>query len=81
MDAESEKLLAHLLQTSRIASLGTSHDGAPFVSMVSVARADDGSAFYIHVSRLAQHTRDRKPTRASASCSRKRTMVAPTRRR
>ena len=58
MDAESEKLLAHLLQTSRIASLGTSHDGAPFVSMVSVARADDGSAFYIHVSRLAQHTRD-----------------------
>ena len=58
MDAESEKLLAQLLQTSRIASLGTSHNGAPFVSMVSVARADDGSAFYIHVSRLAQHTRD-----------------------
>ena len=58
MDAESEKILSHLLQTSRVGSLGTSHNGAPFVSMASVAHEADGSAFYIHVSHLAQHTRD-----------------------
>ena len=58
MDAESEQLLARLLRISRVAALGTARDGIPFVSMVSVARAEDGSAFYIHVSRLAQHTRD-----------------------
>jgi len=58
MDAESEKILARLLKTTRVAALGTLHDGAPFVSMTSLARADDGSAFYVHVSRLAQHTRD-----------------------
>ena len=58
MDADSEKILARLLKTTRIAALGTSHEGAPFVSMISFARPDDGSAFYVHISRLAQHTRD-----------------------
>lgn len=58
MDAESEKILARLLKTTRVVALGTSHEGAPFVSMVSVARADDGAEFYIHISRLAQHARD-----------------------
>jgi heme iron utilization protein len=58
MDSDSEKILVRLLKTTRIAALGTSHEGAPFVSMISVARPDDGSAFYVHVSRLAQHTRD-----------------------
>ena len=58
MDSQSEKILAHLLKTSRLAALGTLRDEAPQVSMVAFVPAEDFSAFYIHVSRLAQHTVD-----------------------
>ena len=58
MDAQSEKLLAQIVRNTRIASLGTLRDGAPRVSMVAYVPAEDFSAFYIHVSRLAQHTVD-----------------------
>ncbi len=58
MDPKSGIMLCHLLQTSRIAALGTLRDGAPQVSMVAFVPAQDFSAFYIHVSRLAQHTVD-----------------------
>ncbi|MBL8103353.1 MAG: pyridoxamine 5'-phosphate oxidase family protein [Anaerolineales bacterium] len=58
MDAQSEKLLAHIIRTSRIASLATLRDEAPQSSMVAFAAVSDFSAFYIHVSRLAQHTVD-----------------------
>ena len=53
MDTGSEQLLVRLLRILRVAALGTSRDGAPFVSMVSLAHAEDASAFYIHVSRPA----------------------------
>lgn len=58
MDAQSEKVLAQLIRAARIASLGTLHDEAPQVSMVAFTYSDDFSAFYIFVSRLAQHTVD-----------------------
>jgi heme iron utilization protein len=58
MDAQSETLLIHLLTNVRIAALGTIRDEAPRVSMVSFVAAQDFSAFYLHVSRLAQHTVD-----------------------
>ena len=58
MDAQSEQTLAHLIRSTRIAALGTLHDGAPNIAMVAVAFADDFSVFYIHVSRLGKHTRD-----------------------
>lgn len=58
MDAQSEKLLAHIIRTARIASLATLRDEAPQASMVAYISAADFSAFYIHVSRLAQHTMD-----------------------
>ena len=58
MDSRSEKLLAHILQTTRIAALGTLRDGSPQVSMVAFVSAQDFSSFFIHVSRLAQHTLD-----------------------
>lgn len=58
MDAQSEKLLAHIIRNTRIASLATLRDDAPQVSMVAYVAVDDFSAFYIHVSRLAQHTMD-----------------------
>lgn len=58
MDAQSEKLLAQIIRTSRTAALGTLRDEAPLVSMVTFTAAEDFSLFYIFVSRLAQHTVD-----------------------
>jgi putative heme iron utilization protein len=58
MDAQSEKLLVHILANVRIAALGTIRDEAPRVSMVAFVPAQDFSAYYVHVSRLAQHTVD-----------------------
>ena len=58
MDSQSEHLLARLIRNTRIASLGTLHDGAPNTAMVAVAFSEDFSEFYIHVSRLGKHTRD-----------------------
>jgi putative heme iron utilization protein len=57
MDPNAEATF-HVLLAQPVAALGTLHDGAPFVSMVPVAPAPDGTGFLIHVSRLAQHTRD-----------------------
>ncbi len=58
MDIQSEKLLVHILANVRIAALGTIRDEAPRVSMVAFVPAHDFSAYYMHVSRLAQHTLD-----------------------
>ena len=56
MDAQARQSLARLLRTQRIAALGTISDTAPLVSMVLYVADADFSAFYIHVSQLAQHT-------------------------
>lgn len=58
MDAQSEKVLAQIIRSARIATLGTVRDETPQVSMVAYIFAEDFSAFYIFVSRLAQHTVD-----------------------
>jgi putative heme iron utilization protein len=58
MDAKSERILFHILASVRIAALGTIREEAPRVSMVTFVAAQDFSAFYVHVSRLAQHTVD-----------------------
>ena len=58
MNAELTEHLARLLRERTTAALGTLRAGAPFVSMVPYAIADDGSGFLIHVSRLAAHTKD-----------------------
>jgi hypothetical protein len=57
MDPSPTPVLQALLNLP-VAALGTLREGAPFVSMVPVAPAPDGEGFLIHVSRLAQHTRD-----------------------
>ena len=57
MDSATEATFQSLLALP-VAALGTLHDGAPFVSMVPLVPAPDGTGFFIHVSRLAQHTRD-----------------------
>ena len=56
MDAQSEKLLASLLRNTRVAALATLRDEEAQLSMVPFIAVEDFSAFYIHVSRLAQHT-------------------------
>jgi hypothetical protein len=58
MDVQSEKLFIHIINNVRIAALGTMRDEAPRVSMVAFIAAHDYSAFYVHISRLAQHTVD-----------------------
>ena len=58
MNAELTLKLARLVRARSTAALGTLHDGAPFVSMVPYAIAEDGAGFLVHVSRLASHTRD-----------------------
>jgi putative heme iron utilization protein len=58
MDVASEQTLAHLIRETRIAALGTLHDGEPNLAMVAYSFAEDFSAFYIHVSRLGKHTVD-----------------------
>jgi heme iron utilization protein len=58
MNPETTQKLARIVREGRATSLGTLRDGAPLVSMVLYAPADDFSAFYIHISRLAHHTQD-----------------------
>ena len=58
MDSASQLLLANLIRTQPTGALGTLRQGAPFVSMVLYAPAADFSVFYLHISKLAHHTRD-----------------------
>jgi putative heme iron utilization protein len=58
LSPEHAAQLASLVRHRTTAALGTLHDGAPFVSMVPFAVLPDGSAFVIHVSGLAGHTKD-----------------------
>jgi putative heme iron utilization protein len=57
LDSSTETIFQALLNLP-VAALGTLHQEAPFVSMVPLVPAQDGSGFLIHVSRLAQHTKD-----------------------
>ena len=47
-----------LLSGQRIASLGTLHEGEPYVSMVPFALLASPPRFVVHVSGLAAHTKD-----------------------
>ncbi|MBP7963424.1 MAG: pyridoxamine 5'-phosphate oxidase family protein [Caldilineaceae bacterium] len=58
MDTQSQQILAQLIRGRQTAALGTLRNGAPFVSMVPYAVADDLTAFDIHISTLAHHTKD-----------------------
>jgi putative heme iron utilization protein len=58
MDPSIAPSIKSLLATQRIASLGTLHDGEPYVSMVPFALLPRGPDFVIHVSSLAAHTGD-----------------------
>lgn len=57
MDTAHAQALRTLLEKQRIAALGTLQAGEPYVSMVPFALLPDGTAFVIHVSRLAAHTK------------------------
>lgn len=58
MNEQSELSLAHLIRNTRIAALGTLHDGEPNLAMVAVAVESGFSAFYILVSKLGKHSGD-----------------------
>lgn len=58
MDTDTALLLTRLVRSQRIAAFGTLRQGAPLVSMVLYLPAEDGSCLYLHVSRLAWHTKD-----------------------
>jgi nitroimidazol reductase NimA-like FMN-containing flavoprotein (pyridoxamine 5'-phosphate oxidase superfamily) len=58
MDQQSEQTLARLIRETRIAVLGTLHNGEPNLAMVAYAFPEDFSSFYIHVSKLGKHTAD-----------------------
>ena len=51
-------MLAHMLRNTRLAALATIRDEEPRVSLVAFVPAADFSLFYVHVSKLAQHTVD-----------------------
>ena len=57
MNRELTIVLRQLIHNRMIAALGTLHQGAAFVSMVTFAAAGNGSLI-LHVSRLAAHTQD-----------------------
>lgn len=58
MDDALAVKLQQLVVSRFTAALGTLHNGAPYVSMVPFVLLDDASAFILHVSRLAAHTKD-----------------------
>jgi putative heme iron utilization protein len=66
-ESRLDRLLRELLETQRVAALGTlSDDGIPFISMTPYALAPELGGLVIHVSALAAHTRYlRKHPRAS----------------
>ena len=57
MDESDRRILISLVRERTLAALGTMVDGGPLVSMVLYASEPDLSCLYIHVSRIAQHTR------------------------
>jgi putative heme iron utilization protein len=58
VDPQTSLVLKSLILKERLAHLGTLRNGAPSVSMTLFMPAQDFSAFYVHVSRLAWHTQD-----------------------
>ena len=58
MDKESQSKLVKMIRTQRVAALGTLRDGDPLVSMILYVVSPNFENFYIHASRLAQHTQD-----------------------
>jgi heme iron utilization protein len=58
MNPAQASSLRTILKAQHNASLGTLHDGDPFVSMVPFAIMPGGKGFVIHVSGLAAHTKD-----------------------
>ncbi len=58
MNPGQTESLRRLFEGQRIASLGTLHQGDPYVSMVPFALLPDASALVIHVSQLSSHTKD-----------------------
>jgi putative heme iron utilization protein len=57
MDQSDRQALISLVRARSLAALGTIVEGGPLVSMVLYASEPDLSCLYLHLSRLARHTR------------------------
>src|SRR5262249_22807186 len=57
MDESDRRTLIAIVRERSLAALGTIVEGGPLVSMVLYASEPDLSRLYLHVSRIAQHTR------------------------
>jgi heme iron utilization protein len=57
MDDSDRRTLISLVRERSLAVLGTIFEGGPLVSMVLYASEPDLACLYLHVSRIAQHTR------------------------
>lgn len=58
MDEESKAKFFQLIRTQKNASLGTTLQGQPLVSMVLYSASSDLTSYAIHISQLAQHTQN-----------------------
>ncbi len=58
MESSAHQILVDLIRRHRLAALGTLREGDPSVTLVPFAADPDGSAVYLLISRLANHTKD-----------------------
>jgi hypothetical protein len=58
MNLETQKLLARLILSTRLATLATLREDLPQATLVTFAPASDFSAFYLHLNRLSPHAMD-----------------------
>ncbi|MFQ5470538.1 MAG: HugZ family protein [Gammaproteobacteria bacterium] len=58
MDNDSQALLNRLFRQQRWAAFSTLEDGRPFTSYVAFVTAKGSAGFYLHISKLAAHTRN-----------------------
>ena len=58
MKQADEARLARLIRQTRWAAMATVAGGMPYVSWAAYVTDDDFSGFYLHLSRLAKHTRN-----------------------
>jgi putative heme iron utilization protein len=66
MDEADLRALAQLIGSQRAAALGTLHQGGPYVSLVLYAAGAGLTEYYLHLSRLAIHTRNLQADRRAA---------------
>jgi heme iron utilization protein len=58
MNYDQKSLLLSLMKSSKTASLGTCKENQPYVSLTPYSCKENFTEFYIHISKLAVHTKN-----------------------